>query len=55
MVRFAAYFLSGASNNNNDDGLRFLSLLEFNAQDADEPEPVSDDEEDLQVTGGTAA
>lgn len=57
MVRFVAYFLSGASKNEDEDhGLRFLSLVEFNVQDADEAEPVGDDEEDdIQVAGGTAA
>jgi hypothetical protein len=56
MVRFVAYFLSGASKNDDEDhGLRFLSLLEFNAQDAGEAEPVGDDEEDIKVAGGTAA
>jgi len=56
MVRFVAYFLSRVSKNDGETlGLRFLSLLEFNFQDADEPEPVGDDEDDTQVAGGTAA
>jgi hypothetical protein len=56
MVRFVAYFLSEVSKNDDDaHGLQFLSLLEFNAQDADEAEPVGDDEEDIQLTGETAA
>jgi hypothetical protein len=29
--------------------------MEFNARDADEPEPVGDDEEDIQLAGGDAA
>lgn len=57
MVRFVAYFLSGASSNEDEDhGLRFLSLVEFNVQNADEAKPVGDDdEEDIQVVGGTAS
>jgi hypothetical protein len=56
MVRFVAYFLSGAKKNDDENhGLRFLSLMEFNARDADEPEPVGDDEEDIQLAGGDAA
>jgi len=56
-VRFLAYFLRGMSKSKEEDdhGLRFLSLLEFNVQDADEAEPVGDDEEDIQVAGGNAA
>jgi hypothetical protein len=57
MVRFVAYFLSGASKHDDEDhGLRFLSLLEFNVQDTDEAEPVDDDAgDDTQVAEGTAA
>ncbi|WP_315747605.1 MULTISPECIES: SMEK domain-containing protein [unclassified Bradyrhizobium] len=56
MVRFMAYFLSEASKDDGKDhGLRFVSLLEFNVQDADEAEPIGDDEEDIQVAGGAAA
>jgi len=55
-VRFLAYFLRGLSESEEDDhGLRFLSLLEFNVQDAEEAEPVGDDEEDIRVPGGNAA
>lgn len=57
MVRFVAYFLSGASKDEDENhGLRFLSLVEFNVQNADEAEPVDDDGEDVaHVAGGTAA
>ncbi|MGJ4951681.1 SMEK domain-containing protein [Bradyrhizobium sp. HKCCYLS20291] len=56
MVRFVAYFLSGVGKIDDEDrGLCFLSLLEFNAQDAEEAEPVGDDEEDIQAVGGAAA
>ena len=57
MVRFVAYFLSGANKSEDkDDGLRFLSLVEFNVKEADEAEPVDDDGEDVALAaGGTAA
>src|SRR5712671_5394406 len=36
MVRFVAYFLSGASKGEDEDyGLRFLSLVEFNVRETD--------------------
>ncbi|WP_247370696.1 MULTISPECIES: hypothetical protein [unclassified Bradyrhizobium] len=57
MVRFVAYFLSGANKSEEqDDGLRFLSLVEFNVQETDEAEPVDHDGEDAAlIAGGTAA
>lgn len=57
MVRFVAYFLSDANKSEDEDyGLRFLSLVEFNVQETDEAEPVDDDGEDVAlVAGGTAA
>jgi hypothetical protein len=57
MVRFVAYFLSGANKSEDVDyGLRFLSLVEFNVRETDEAEPVDDDVEDVaHVAGGTAA
>jgi len=39
MVRFVAYFLSGANKSEDGDhGLRFLSLVEFNVRETDEAE-----------------
>jgi len=58
MVRFVAYFLSSADKNEEEDsGLRFLSLIEFGVRDADEAEPVDDSDEEVAdvVAGGTAA
>lgn len=57
MVRFVAYFLSSANKSEDEeDGLRFLSLVGFNVRETDEAEPVDDDSEDVaHVAGGTAA
>ncbi|KAA2235976.1 SMEK domain-containing protein [Salinarimonas soli] len=54
-VRFIAYFLSSATKGDDkDDGLRFLSLVEFDAREIDEAEP--DDDEDLtRLAEGSAA
>jgi hypothetical protein len=57
MVRFVAYFLSSADKSEGEDyGLRFLSLIEFDARDTDGADPVNDSGEDIaDVAGGTAA
>ncbi|WFU52366.1 SMEK domain-containing protein [Bradyrhizobium pachyrhizi] len=57
MVRFVAYFLSETNKNEDEDcGLRFLSLVEFNVRETDEAEPVDDDGEDVtDMAEGTAA
>ena len=57
MVRFVAYFLSSADESEDEDyGLRFLSLIEFDVRETDEAEPVDDGGEDVAyVAGGTAA
>jgi hypothetical protein len=55
MVRFVAYFLSDADKSE-EYGLRFLSLIEFDAAHTDGSEPVSDSGDDIaDVAGGTAA
>jgi hypothetical protein len=54
-VRFAAYFLASPEMGE-DYGLRFLSLIEFDARDPEEAEPVDDyGEEITHVAGGTSA
>jgi hypothetical protein len=57
MVRFVAYLLSSADKSEGEDyGLRFLSLIEFDAPDTDGADPVNDRGEDIaDVAGGTAA
>jgi hypothetical protein len=57
MVRFVAYLLSSADKSEGEDyGLRFLSLIEFDAPDTDGADPVNDRGEDIaNVAGGTAA
>jgi hypothetical protein len=57
MVRFVAYFLSGVDESEDEDfGLRFLSLVEFDVREADETEPADDGDEDVaHVAEGTAA
>jgi hypothetical protein len=56
-VRFVAYFLSCADEGaNDDDGLRFQSLIEFDVRETDETEPVDDGDGDVaHEAGGTAA
>jgi hypothetical protein len=55
VVRFIAYFLSDADKSE-EYGLRFLSLIEFDAGHTDGSEPVSDGGDDIaDVAGGTAA
>ncbi len=57
MVRFVAYFLSGAAEGAEEDyGLRFQSLLEFDVQESYDTESVDGGDEDAaQVAGGMAA
>lgn len=56
LVRFIAYFLASSSEGENeDDGLHFQSLVEFDVLETDETEPVDDDEDSAGAAGGTAA
>jgi len=57
LVRFVAYFLSRADDSENEhDGLRFQSLVEFDLRETDETEPVEGGDEDAaHVAGGTVA
>lgn len=57
MVRFVAYFLSRATESEDEDqGLRFLSLVEFDVRENDDAEPADDGNDDLAcVVEGTAA
>jgi hypothetical protein len=57
MVRFVAYFLSSADKSEEEDyGLRFLSLVEFDVRETDEAERADEGDEDVaHVAGGTAA
>lgn len=55
MVRFVAHFLSSAHENEEEDyGLRFLSLVEFDVRETDEAEPVDDGDEDVAHAAGGA-
>lgn len=54
-VRFIAYYLSGLSSAAGaEDGLRFLSLIEFDVRDADDEAPADDDDVG-ELAEGTAA
>jgi hypothetical protein len=57
LVRFIAYFLSGAHvSENENDGLRFQSLVEFDVRETDEAEAGDDGDEDIiRVAEGAAA
>lgn len=44
MVRFVAFFLSRLDEREDVDGLRFLSLVEFNVQETDDPDEDGDNE-----------
>jgi hypothetical protein len=55
MVRFVAYFLSSAADSQDEDyGLRFLSLIEFDGRETDEAEPDDDSGEDFAHVAGAA-
>jgi hypothetical protein len=57
LVRFVAYFLSRADDSENEhDGLRFQSLVEFDVRDSDETEPVDESNMDAaNLAGGAVA
>jgi len=58
MVRFVAYFLSSIDQGRDEeDGLRFMSLVEFDVRETDEAEPTDDGDEDplADLVEGTAA
>lgn len=55
MVRFVAFFLSNLEEREHGEGLRFLSLVEFNVQENDDADEDGDDETIALTMEGAAA